>query len=129
MYGTRTYSIWQGMKSRAAGTGKINKKYYADRGISVCPRWAESFDNFLSDMGECPLGMSIDRIDNDGNYEPENCRWATQNEQMANTRRTHHVVVNGKPMCLAAACKETGIKYPTAMKRMRHGMTAQEAIA
>lgn len=90
---TRTYTIWQAMRARCAGKSEDSNLYYASRGISVCERWDE-FNNFLADMGEAPKGMSIDRIDNDGNYEKDNCRWATDVEQAGNRRPRNTVIVD-----------------------------------
>lgn len=81
-----TYSSWISMLSRCHNENRTNYHHYGGRGITVCPRWRESFENFLADMGERPAGKSIDRIDPDGNYEPDNCRWATQAEQLRNRR-------------------------------------------
>lgn len=72
-------------------------KYYGGRGISVCARW-KTFENFYADMGDRPKGMSIERIDNNGNYEPGNCRWATQFEQVRNSRNNRRVTYAGKTL-------------------------------
>jgi hypothetical protein len=82
---TRTYRAWTSMLSRCRRPGDASYLRYGGRGITVCERW-ELFENFLEDIGEAPPGLTLDRIDNDGNYEPGNCKWSTWKEQAANRR-------------------------------------------
>ena len=85
--GTPEYMSWRSMRMRCTKPTAKGYKYWGGRGITVCGRWLNSFENFYSDMGPRPAGTSLDRIDNNGNYEPGNCRWATGPEQRANQRR------------------------------------------
>jgi len=87
LYGTPENRCWNAMKSRCYNRKHVGWKYYGERGIAVCDRWMNSFENFLADMGPRPgPEFSIDRINNSGNYEPGNCRWATKTEQVKNQR-------------------------------------------
>ena len=102
---------------------------YGGRGISVCERW-RTFDNFIADMGRKPgPHYSIDRIDNDGNYEPANCRWATEREQKRNTRRTVMMSVGGRTMCMKDWCRELGLTQGCVRSRLARGMTAEQALS
>lgn len=86
----RTRSSWYHMKQRVLNPNSDVYHHYGGRGINICVRWLDSFENFLEDMGERPVGLSLDRVNNDGNYTPENCRWATQSDQVRNRRRRNN---------------------------------------
>lgn len=85
-YRSPAWHSWWGMKNRCLNPNDTHYEYYGGRGITVCDRWLE-FTNFLADMGERPAGLTLDRVDTDGDYEPGNCRWATWSEQRMNQRR------------------------------------------
>ena len=84
---SRAYAVWRNMRQRCERKTHPQFSSYGGRGIKVCERW-QTFENFLADMGEPPAGLSLDRIDNNGNYEPDNCRWATKLQQMSNRRNS-----------------------------------------
>lgn len=115
---TRTWQAWSNMKKRCHENSWISA-YYANRGIKVCERWNTSFENFLEDMGEMPDRASLDRIDNDGPYSAENCRWATHTQQMNNTRKTIKITFNGKTKSLAEWARELGVDRNTLRYRLR----------
>lgn len=104
----RTWNIWRGMIGRCHGEWAKTGRYQT-RGITVCERWRESFDAFLEDMGEAPFGRSIDRIDNDGNYEPGNCRWATPVQQSRNKSNNVWLVLDGRRMIARDWAAELGV--------------------
>jgi len=122
------YRSWAGIKSRIYN--KKNAKYgvYGGRGIKLCTRW-ERFENFLSDMGKKPEGMSIDRIDNNKGYYRKNCRWATSKQQARNTSRTIRIMYKGKKKSLVDWCDELGLSYGIVSQRINKlGWTVNRAF-
>lgn len=115
MRGTPTYQSWLGIKARCADP---DNPYYGGRGITVCERWERSFDDFLADMGEAPPGTSIERVNNNGNYEPGNCRWATRVEQSQNRSCAITITVHGETLNLAEWSRRTGVDYHCLYKRI-----------
>ena len=107
---TREYAAWLAMRDRCYNSSLPGYKNHGGRGIKVCDKWNNSFEEFLKDMGEKPSKFhSMDRIDNDGNYEPGNCRWATRITQNRNTRSVVYVEYNGMNKCLSEWCNYFGI--------------------
>jgi hypothetical protein len=128
MIGTKEYRAWSHMLSRCTNPTDKSYQYYGGRGISVCDRWI-SFKNFFEDMGKSPsVAHSIDRVDNDGNYVPENCRWATVKEQRRNKRDNRILVIDGERKTLAEWAEKFGVLYKTAHNRLRMGWSPREAV-
>lgn len=124
---TKEYRSWAMMLQRCSNPN--NKKYhrYGGRGISVHNSWY-NFRNFYKDMGKCPVGCTLDRIDNDGNYEPMNCQWADSKTQAYNTSQVILVGISGiKYSCSAAAIK-LGVQSSSIRERVRNGQSHQEAV-
>lgn len=125
---TSEYAIWRSMKARCYNPKHIAFFNYGGRGIRVCARWLNSFENFLADMGERPKGFSINRKDNDGNYEPLNCEWASMKQQQNNRRGNRRLQFNGKNQTVGEWAKELGIKHSTISKRIARGLTVEKCL-
>jgi hypothetical protein len=112
-----TYKSWLSMKGRCLNQSDQAYALYGGRGIKVCARWVYSFENFLLDMGEKPKDFSIERIDVNGNYEPQNCTWASRLEQSRNKRNTIRVLCDGVLVSLSKASEMSGIPYRVLLDR------------
>lgn len=122
---TKTYSMWGAMRNRC---NRINQDYSA-RGIDYDKRW-DKFESFLSDMGEAPEGMSLDRIDVNGNYEKSNCRWATKEQQANNTRANVFIEWQGKKQTIAQWARELNMNYDKLRSRIvRYHWTLDKAFS
>ena len=128
MTSSATYLTWIRMIQRCENHKNTYYKIYGGRVIKVCKRWRNSFINFFKDMGEKPKGKTLDRIDNDGNYYPHNCRWATRRTQQNNRRNTIYLTFKGKTHTLAQWSRYTKIKYVTLYTRIRHGWTIEDVL-
>ena len=125
---TRIFRIWLSMINRCHCVGASGYYKYGARGIVVCDRWRDSFVNFLSDMGEPPAGMSIERKDNDGNYDSANCIWATRLVQANNTRANRFLDHDGKRLTTAQWALVTDIPTRTIEKRLKLGWPVAKAL-
>lgn len=116
------YRAWVAMKTRCSNPNYPWFHRYGGRGIAVCTEWQGSFERFLTDMGHRPgPGYSLDRIDNDGDYTPSNCRWASSQTQGRNTARSSQVVFEGQTITLAEAAERSGISAAALASRRYHG--------
>ncbi len=106
----RTYGNWVGMKSRCSSPSDPNWDRYGGRGITVCERW-QDFANFLADMGEKPPGLSLERVDNNAGYSPDNCIWADHKTQCRNRRSTPFITLCGNRLPLMTACERYNVRY------------------
>ena len=127
MKGTRTYASWKGIKERCLNKNCKDYKNYGGRGITICPEWL-TFENFYNDMGKRPIGLSIDRINNNGNYCKENCHWATIEEQANNKRTNHLITYQGKTQTLAQWEKELEISRGIIRGRLKLGWSVEKAL-
>lgn len=127
---TREYRTWASMKSRCYDPTDTAYTRYGAVGIAVCDRWRNSFESFLADMGEKPLGdFSIDRFpDGAGDYAPENCRWATRKQQNRNRKSNHLIELNGERVTVVEACETLNLDYDIVRTRLNKGFSWERAI-
>lgn len=125
---SRTYRTWESMRHRCQNPNHSGYYKYGALGIKVCDRW-QVFANFLADMGERPEGMTLDRIDVCGNYEPSNCRWATAQTQAINRRSTRFITHAGKTKSMLEWASIMGVPYKTLAYRLSSGWVFEDAIS
>lgn len=124
----RVHSIWRGMINRTTDPKSIEWENYGGRGIRVCERW-RTYRNFYDDMAPTyRRGLTLDRIDVNGDYEPENCRWATTALQARNRRNNRMVTHDGRTLCLTDWAEELGIPVDTVYRRMNRGWSVEKAL-
>jgi hypothetical protein len=126
---TAEYRIWRDMRMRCSNPCRKGYRHYGGRGIRVCDRWWNSFEAFLTDMGlRASPQHSVERIDNNGHCEPDNCRWATAREQANNKSTNRRISHNGCTQSLASWAKETGIRADTIKGRLNRDWTPERAL-
>lgn len=122
------YSAWQAMLRRCDNKNHPSYHRYGGRGINVCERWL-SFHNFIADMGPRPNGCTIDRIDNDKGYSPENCRWATRKEQQRNQSTTRKITIDGILYIAADLAEISGMKADAIVERANRGLSYADVVS
>ncbi len=125
---SKTYIVWGSILQRCCNPNAVGYSSYGGRGIGVCDRWLASFENFLEDMGEVPRGLTIERVDVNGDYEPGNCVWATTQEQSHNRRTNRWVILRGEHMLLTEALRELGASSSSLYYLRAKGLSDQEVI-
>lgn len=126
--GTKTFKSWDSMLQRCLNPNAPDYRRYGGRGIRVDPRWVASYDAFVSDMGQRPEGSSLDRVDVNGNYGPENCRWSTRSGQQRNKRNTPMLEWNGATLSWADWADRTGIPSKHIGWRLSKGWTVERTL-
>lgn len=130
MYKTPEHMAWLNMKARCCNPKHPSFSHYGGRGVKVCDRWVVSFRDFYDDIGPRPTpAHSLDRIDNQGDYEPSNCRWATKMQQSGNTRRNKMVQYLGQEMCISQAARMAGLSVSTLRWRIKSGVEGELLFA
>lgn len=130
LYHSAEHRSWTGMIQRCTNVRRPRYRDYGGRGIKVCQRWRDSFLSFYEDMGPKPSPKhSLDRIDNDGNYEPGNCRWATNRQQTQNSRRARNLTYQGETLCISEWARRYGLDPDTLAARLKRGWSTERAIA
>lgn len=128
--GTKLYARWLSIKDRILNPKNARFESYGGRGIKMCERWLNSFEAFRDDMGPTyQEGLAIDRIDNDGDYCPENCRWANRFQQQSNMRNSRFLEFNGKRLIISEWARVTGLKRGTIMGRLNRGWPMEMVLA
>lgn len=126
--GTREYQAWGAAKTRCFNPRQTQFKNYGGRGITMCDEWRSSFEVFLRDMGQCPAGCSIDRVDVNGPYAPGNCRWVPITVQANNTRANHRLTFNGETNTLSEWEQRLGFGRGVLSRRLSLGWSATKAL-
>jgi hypothetical protein len=122
------YKVWNNFKTRCYNSNTLNYNRYGGRGITVCDKWL-TFEGFLEDMGKRPSrNHSLDRINNDGNYCKDNCRWTTRKEQTRNRSTNVYIFYNGRNMILKDLAKEVGLDYQVIKRRLDKGVDINIAV-
>lgn len=124
---SREHLIWKAMRQRCLNSKCPAYANYGGRGIKVCERW-HSFAMFLADMGRAPDGLTIERVNNDGPYSPDNCRWATRAEQTRNTRKNRFLTHDGRTLHVSEWARVVGIQRTTIEGRLKRGRTVHDAL-
>lgn len=128
-HGTPTYLSWRSMKARCLNPSSPDYADYGGRGITVCDRWASSFEAFLADMGERPTGLTLDRVDTNGNYEPGNCQWSTPKKQASNRRNNSLITYKGEEMTISEFAERVGLTRQSARYYLKVRGMAPEEVA
>lgn len=126
---TGTWHSFRSMLARCYYAGHDSYKYYGGKGVKVCDRWRDSFENFVADMGVRPPGMTLDRVDSGGDYEPANCRWSTRRTQQANRSSAALVTIDGETACITEWARRAGVSPMCVRHRIGKGITGRALLA